>query len=496
MASGIRLRYSGLVIFASKILSVATGLAFQYMLARSVSVRDYGVWFNVSDLTTYFTILAGVFPFWALRFTARAKEGAIKTALAANFAIASAAAFLYGIFVPTLTSALGIGLEYVPLYVLAAAQIVEVYVLNALESCLQAKLPHVIGYGLLIAELCKITLGYILIIRLQLSLLGALTSIIMGVAAQLTYYSSLLVKELKEKVKWSYIKEWIKGSVANIYYVIGNQIAAFIFILLFTYGGEAARGYYGAAAQIAGIITYASFLAFALYPRLLAEKASQDISTSLKMVLMFATPMAAGAIVMSKPLLLILKSEYAAASPILTVLALDSLVATVSTVFSFVVYGFEKVDEEARISLRKLAKSRLFVVFSLSYVHSAIAIPTALYVLANYAQNQPLEAALYVSLINSSVRFIMFLILYTIARRTVEMRIPWKNIAKYMFASTVMAATLYYICMIFNPTVVRITLSIAALGVIIYFAILMVIDAETRALFKDLRHEISLGAAG
>jgi uncharacterized membrane protein YkvI len=199
---------------------------------------------------------------------------------------------------------------------------------------------------------------------------------------------------------------------------------------------------------------------------------------------------------MAKPLLLILKSEYTAASPILTVLALDSLVATVSTVFSFVVYGFEKVDEEARISLRKLARSRLFVVFSLSYVHSAIAIPTALYVLANYAQNQPLEAALYVSLINSSVRFIMFLILYTIARRTVEMRIPWKNIAKYMFASAVMATILYYICIIFNPTVVRITLSIAALGVIIYFAILMAIDAETRNLFKDLRHEISLGAAG
>jgi len=59
-----------------------------------------------------------------------------------------------------------------------------------------------------------------------------------------------------------------------------------------------------------------------------------------------------------------------------------------------------------------------------------------------------------------------------------------------------MATTLYYICIIFNPTVMRITLSIAALGVIIYFAILMAIDAETRALFKDLRHEISLGAAG
>jgi hypothetical protein len=44
--------------------------------------------------------------------------------------------------------------------------------------------------------------------------------------------------------------------------------------MLFTYGGETARSNYGAAAQIANIITYSSFLAFALYPKPLAEKSS------------------------------------------------------------------------------------------------------------------------------------------------------------------------------------------------------------------------------
>jgi hypothetical protein len=45
--------------------------------------------------------------------------------------------------------------------------------------------------------------------------------------------------------------------------------------MLFAYGGEAARGNYGAAAEIANVITSSSFLAFALYPKLLAEKTAK-----------------------------------------------------------------------------------------------------------------------------------------------------------------------------------------------------------------------------
>lgn len=278
----IRLQYSGFVIFAAKMLSIATGLAFQLMIARSATTHEYGIWFNISDVTAYFTILAGVFPFWALRFTARTKKGSVKTGFAANLTLSTVAVLAYLLLTPLITSTLDISQKYVFLYLLASAQIVEVYILNALESCLRAKRPHTLGYGLLLEEICKITLGYILIIRLQLSLFGALISIITGVAVQLAFYSKLLAEELKEKVEWTYVKEWTKGSLANIYYVIGNQIAAFIFIMLFTYGGEVARGNYGAAAQIANIVTYSSFLAFALYPKLLAEKSSQDASTSAR----------------------------------------------------------------------------------------------------------------------------------------------------------------------------------------------------------------------
>jgi len=36
----IRVQYSGFVIFATRIVSVVTGLAFQYMIARSTNPQE------------------------------------------------------------------------------------------------------------------------------------------------------------------------------------------------------------------------------------------------------------------------------------------------------------------------------------------------------------------------------------------------------------------------------------------------------------------------
>ncbi|MDH5770427.1 MAG: hypothetical protein OEZ25_03975, partial [Candidatus Bathyarchaeota archaeon] len=58
--SDIRLKYSGLVVFGSYILSVATGLAFVLMITRNVSTEEFGVWGNISDLSNYFILLSGV----------------------------------------------------------------------------------------------------------------------------------------------------------------------------------------------------------------------------------------------------------------------------------------------------------------------------------------------------------------------------------------------------------------------------------------------------
>lgn len=482
----IRLQYTGFVIFATKMISVVTGLAFQIMIARSTTNPEYDVFFNINDVLAYFTILMSVFPFWVMRFVARGKEGAAKTGLLVSLIISIIATLIYLPLIPVITQLLGKE-EYLLFYLLAAVQIVEIYSISLLEACLQGSMPQTIGYGLLIQQFFRVILGYILIIEFRQPLLGAIVCTIIAFVVQMVYYVKLLAEELRQPKKWEYIKEWLKGSAANIYNVVGNQIAAFIFIMLLVYGGEGARGRYGAASQIASVITYSSFLAYALYPKLLADRKHEDITTSLKMVLMFTIPMAVGAMALSDSFIIILRTEFTDAAAVLIVLAIDAIIMTLSGLFSYVLFGVERIDENAKISFKALAKSRLFVAFSFPYIHFAVTLPVTFYVLTTFASDKPFLAALSVSIINSSAHFAMFIFLYILVRKSVKVDIPWINIVKYVFASAVMAVVLFVIP---HPTRISLTLAITAVGGIIYLASLMVVDKETRMLPRTIWQEI------
>jgi O-antigen/teichoic acid export membrane protein len=437
----------------------------------------------------YFTLMSGVLPFWAMRFVARREEGATKTGVFTNLIIALLAAAVYIPLVPLITSALSISRQYVFLYYLVALQIIELYLISGFENCLTSIKPHVLGYGLLTAEFSKISLGYILMVQLHHPLEGALVSIIVGLLVQSIYYTKLLAKEFQQRVRWSYVKEWLKGSLVNIYNIIGNQIASYIFIMLFVIGGNTARSNYGAASLIAGMITYSSYLTIALYPKLLADRNHKDITTSIKMMLMFTIPMTIGVIALPGAYLAILSPAYTVATPVLIVLAVDALVATLSGFFSDVLYGAERVDEKAKMSFKELVKSRLFLSFSFPYIHFAITLPTAYYLLTFYARNHPLRAALYVSVINSAGHFILFLVLYAVVRKMITINIPWKSIAKYTFSATIMGIILYVLP---HPTRVYMTVGVTAIGGIVYLVLLMAIDKEARTLIRSVLQGIKI----
>jgi O-antigen/teichoic acid export membrane protein len=490
--SEIRVQYSGFIVFAARMLSVGTGLVFTLMLTRSTTEQQLGIWGNVNDILAYFAFLASAFPFWAMRFAARDKEGSIKTGLMANLTISMIATVIYLPTIPIIMSLLHISETYMIIYLIASTQIIENYLISMLEACLRAKRPQTVGYGLLVEESSKVLIAYILIIRLQQPLLGALLSIIIAFTIQIAYYFKLLSKELKQPIKWSYVKEWLKGSTINIYYYIGDRIAALVFIMLIAYNpiaGPQARGIYLAAMTIANVIIYSSFLSFALYPKLLAENNIQDIITSLKTVLMFAIPMAAGVIALSDSYLIMLNEIYKQAATVVIVLAINALVQIISQFFSSVLFGFERIDEKAKIPLKKLVKSPLFKAFTLPYVHSAITLPTTFYLLTNFAKDQPISAAIYVGIIDTVARSVTFLALYIIIWKIVKIDIPWMNIAKYSAASAVMALFLFFI-IIPHPTRLSVILGMTVIGAVIYFALLSAIDKEARELIRSIWQEI------
>jgi hypothetical protein len=493
----IRLQYSGYVVFAAKLISVATGLIFQFMLGRAIAADspEYAIWGNITTVLPYFTLLAGIVPFWVMRCVARGKEGATKTGLTINllFSLITTAAYLVIIPVglPLLLSEAGVAnpAAYLPFYLIVSVQIIEVYLIGLFEPCLQARTPQSVGYGLILQQLFRIIIGYVIIIQLGQPLLGAVVSTIIALSVQAVYYFKLLAGELKQRVQWGYVKEWLKGSVLIIYSVVGGVIANFVFIMLFYYGGYSGMEIYYAALQIANVITHAGYLSFALYPKLLTERRGEDVTVSMKTVLMFALPMTVGAISLSSSYIVLLRpgmAMYPGVEWVLVVLALDSLVMVVSGIYGSVLTGVETVDRE-RLSFKSLVRSKLFKYYSLFYVHFAITIPITYYVLTTYALHQPLVAAFSVCLVNSVVRFAMFLILVILVRGMFKVAIPWRSIAKYAFASAAMSVVLFLL-----PYTDRISTTLAwtAVGGIVYLAVLMAIDKEARRLPRSILQEI------
>jgi hypothetical protein len=493
----IRLQYSGYVIFAAKLISVATGLIFQFMLGRAIAADspEYAIWGNINTVLPYFTLLAGIVPFWVMRCVARGKEGATKTGLTINllFSLITTAAYLVIIplILPSLLSEAGVSnpAVYLPFYLIASVQIIEVYLIGLFEPCLQARTPQSVGYGLILQQLFRVITGYVIIIQLGQPLLGALVSTIIALSVQAVYYFKLLAGEFKQRMQWGYVKEWFKGSVLIVYSVVGGVIANFVFIMLFYYGGFSSMDIYYAALQIANVITHAGFLSFALYPKLLTERRGEDVTASMKTVLMFALPMTVGVISLSSSYIILLRPGtimYPGAEWVLVVLALDALVMVVYGIYGSVLSGVETVDRE-RLSFKSLVRSKLFAFYSLFYVHSAITIPITYYVLTTYALQQPLVAAFSVCVVNSVVRFAMFLILVIMVRGMFKIAIPWRSIAKYGLASAVMGVMLFLL-----PYTNRISTTLAwtAVGGIVYLAVLMAIDKEARRLPKAILQEI------
>lgn len=494
----IRLQYTGYVIFAAKIIGVVTGLLFQYMIGRTIpdGSDEYGIWANINSVLPYFTLLAGVVPFWVMRCVARGQKGATKTGLGMNLVISLISTALYlviiPIILPSLLSGAGVAdpLAYLPFYLIVSIQIIESYLILLFEPCLQATTPQSVGYGLILQQVSRVILGYVIIIQLGQPLLGAIVSGIIAFAIQTVYYLKLVGHALKEKVQWGYAKEWLKGSALNIYFVVGSQIAAFVFIMLFYYGGAKGNELYWVALQIANVITHASFLSFALYPRLLAERREEDVTTSVKTVMMFALPMTVGAIALASSYMVILRTKTLENFPgsewILIVLALDALVTVSSGIYSAILTGVETVDRE-RMSFKSLVKSKLFKFYSLSYVHSAITIPIVFYALTTFAFQQPLLAALSVVVINSSVRFALFIILVIMVRPIFRVVLPWRNLAKYLLASAVMGLVLFLLPYSVDVFTILVW---TAIGGAVYLGVLMLLDGEARSLPKSILHEL------
>lgn len=494
----LRLQYSGYVIFVIQIFSVVTGLIFTLLLTRNMNSDQYGLWTNIFDYTAYFTLFSGLLPFWATRFVARGKVGTIRTSTLAqlligfiNMIIYFPVIYLIYIFAiqPTIKTHPALAsINFLPVYLIAGLYILTFYMITMFEAILQPIKPQALGYGLLIEELVKVGVALVLILGFKQLFLGAVLALVLSCVVQVGYYVWLLADDFKQKTEWNYLKDWIKGSTVSIYNAVGNQLTAFVLILLFFYGGPTTRAYYQAATSFTVIIGYSISLSIALYPKLLAKGCSKEqVGTSFRTVMMLAIPLTAITMAMSYSFLTVLKNVYGAAWPVLIGLSAYTLFGLVTSFYSNYLLGVEAFDAEGKISLRELARSKIFKLFSLSYIEAAIELPAAYFVLTRLPIAGSVEATLAVIGILLSVQILTFAWFYWQMRRSISLPVAWVSMGKYILTSAIMVVILLVL-----PTTTTLlpTIGKAALGFSIYAALLLSIDKQARQLVRQIWAEV------
>ena len=486
--TAIRVRYSGFVVFAAQILGLFTGLAFTLLLTRNMSPAEFGTWSFISSLMALFVLPSTLFPFWATRFVARSKEGATKTALSGNLVVGAASIVVYLIVVAPLITAFGISNVYLFVYLLASLQILNLFLINVLEGCLQAVKPQAKGYGFLIEEVVKVAVAFVLIMGLGQLFVGAMIAMISGAAAQVAFYGWTLRGELRQPIRLSYLREWLKGSTAFTYNIIGTQLNNFLSYMLVYFSGQAALGYYQAALTFSVVIGYASSLAFALYPKMLAQECPEDVRASFTTVIMLVLPMAAVALTMSRSLLIILKASYASAAPVLMLLTVEMVVVVISQFYTQCLMGVEAFDIEGKIPLRKLVHSKIFKVFSLPYLQAAISLPLFYFILMRLGSSDQVLAAVYLVTVLIVAQSVSFAVLYGFMHKSLAFKVAWLSIGKCVFGAFVTAGVLLVLP---QTTTVTTTFGKMLVGVAVYSGLLYAIDADARKLVRQIWEEIT-----
>jgi O-antigen/teichoic acid export membrane protein len=485
----IRLRYSGFIVFTTQLLGVITGLIYTILLTRNMTKAQYGIWTNIFDYTVYFLLFSSILPFWVTRFKARGHEGTVKTSAITQLLIGTISVVIYLPAIYLISNGIGTT-AYLLIYFIAGLNILTTYMVAVFESALQAIKPQTVGYGFIIQEIVKVVVALILILGLKQIFLGAIIGLVLGPVIQIFYYVFLLSDYFKEKAHWGHLKEWFKGSPAILYSAVGTLLFSFVFILLFLYGGSVSRAYYQAALSFTTVVGYSASLAFALYPKLLANSCNDEhVNQSFRTVLMLAIPLATITMVMSISFLTILSVSYSVAWPVLIALTIDTLVVLIYNFYTSCLFGVEAFDAEGQISIRKLVRSKIFKVFTIPYIQAAIALPLTFFVLTRLHG---------VGSVQSTVAFVAILIgvhvsslvgVYSFMKRSIRIPVAWRSIGKYALASLIMGVTLLLL-----PTTSTLlsTIAKAIAGFAIYVILLVAIDLEARNLVRLIWLEIQI----
>lgn len=468
----IRLRYTGIINFASNLISIITGLIFSAIVARSLSQTEIGLWYFIDTNIAIFVLLKSMIPFWLTRNYARGKDVA-STGIIANMILSIPFFLGYVIILPFFEN-----VWISPFYFgFASIFIILHFSLSSLTALVRAKNPEKLAYSLVIGELVKL-MGYPIITTYQLTGVIAITAI--SHITKIFYLISSL--KLSKKIELKRVRVWIGSSWVLILGLIATTMLQNLHKYILGLLSLESLGFYSIYYIITSKILIANSLAIGLYPKLLSGKGKTgDIEDVLSLTAMFAIPMTLGGVILARDLVSILGSKYLhieLANLILFIMFIEAFIKVFDNIFRNISVGSENTDI-GTFDHKAIFKSSIFMNNIIPYLVLMVSAPLLLTLV-------PSSGLIAVVCIQLGTTIILCLLRYSFASKSIEFEVPVKKIVKYIIASIPMVIILLLLPRGRGSIITVIEVSS---GFIIYIASLWMLDKETRKLITSVIRE-------
>jgi len=483
-------KYAGLFSFLASLFSLGTGFIFSVIVARRLSVSEYGTWQYYMAAVAFIVFPGAVVDFWMTRDLSRGK-GVLNTGLLMNTLLSTISSALLIVI-----SILSGPATYIDLETLLAFIVYLLLLLmsNALDSASVAVRPTLHGAGRLVLEVVKVLSGVILVVWLRAGLLGALVSI------DLAFMSKCLVMYLGMRgdsmgvINLPAGLVWLQRGWVPALGIIPDLLRSTdLLFLAWLTGSTVPTAYLGVARTISAVIGYSSLLAITLYPRLLGGKGGKHVESSIGTVSMLALPMTGGLIALALPILYVFGPNYAPAAVSLQLLSAVTLLNVFRDLSTSILQGTENADTGQSASVIELIRSNLIVPRLIEILAQAASILISIVVIywaeTSGMQYEYMAAAL--SLVNLITALPLLLVIVYLSTKAYHYVIPWGRIAKQLLATVVMVVTVlaFYPARAISSSISEVLiglLPVVALGTVAYFAVLFAIDGGARSQLWEL----------
>jgi len=490
--AGIRLRYSGLVAFVTRGLSLLTGFAFTLIVTNRLSEQDFGIWQLVQNSYSYTLILASVVTYWTIGSSARGEQSG-KTSMALALLLSVPACAIYLTASIYYSTNLHVDVLY---FLIGALQIPIMFLVFSSEAIAGGIRPQIQSYAFIAAELVKIGLAIPFLVISNMGLQAVLIIVILTQAAQLFVLVYLNSDQLRAGLNRRLAGYWLRLSWLPMVSAIPGFMATFDVALVTSLSRSVeVVAFYKAAFLLANFVTYGQYIAVALYPKILQGGTSRDIESVLQLILMLVIPLTVGIFLMSEPLLHLVKSSYTDSYLALLILIPASFSLVLYLFFDPIIGGRDHVEKDGSASFKNLVQSKLFLVakIGMAYSVSYMAILSVLMLaIGNNFSSAPSTIAMI-----WAIAYLISIVPFTIykgfiARSILHFSLPLRSLAKYLGAALVMAVALFFMNgILLNSGLPKVEYAFrimaeTAIGAGTYFAILYAIDSEFKRLLQAI----------